>query len=351
MLDKAAFLHNYNFEEKDLTDHNINWDTLIEIFNDFNGKSAAYSIHAEYISKILRTNGNIHTVRSRVKDPEHLVAKLIRKTPDRQILKNDPNFQFSIDNYRDEITDLIGIRAIHIFKEDWEAINTFIDNTWKVTEVTANIREGDDKTQYELLGAKIESRISGYRSVHYLVELNLTKESIVLAEIQVRTIFEEGYGEIDHLLRYPHTKVPKILEDNILLLNRIAGSADEMASFINILKRDWFSMMGNYEEIIDTKNKEIEELTRKIELTEMKAPDKKSLLEIVGNIKKHNTNNPYNTSDLGVLGNSFFTIGEHSRKLVNRHEEAIKQLADTALHVVNKHDQAIKSLQKSLDNS
>ncbi|MGO4494908.1 hypothetical protein AB4114_03195 [Paenibacillus sp. 2RAB27] len=205
--------------------------------------------------------------------------------------------------------------------------------------------------QLIIIGAKIESRISGYRSVHYLVELNLTKESIVLAEIQVRTIFEEGYGEIDHLLRYPHTKVPKILEDNILLLNRIAGSADEMASFINILKRDWFSMMGNYEEIIDTKNKEIEELTRKIELTEMKAPDKKSLLEIVGNIKKHNTNNPYNTSDLGVLGNSFFTIGEHSRKLVNRHEEAIKQLADTALHVVNKHDQAIKSLQKSLDNS
>ncbi|CAN7453672.1 hypothetical protein [Paenibacillus sp. LjRoot56] len=145
--------------------------------------------------------------------------------------------------------------------------------------------------------------------------------------------FEEGYGEIDHLLRYPHTKVPKILEDNILLLNRIAGSADEMASFINILKRDWFAMMGNYEEIIDT------------------------------------TNNPYNTSDLGVSGTSFFTIGVHSKKLVdqhgeaiqkiggtaiqvvNRHGDAIKILGDAAINVVNKHDQALKSLQKSLDTS
>ena len=86
----------------------------------------------------------------------------------------------------------------------------------------------------------------------------------VIAEIQVRTIFEEGYGEIDHQLRYSHSEIPEVLALNLLLFNRIAGSADEMASLINMLSRNWTEMEEKYERIIEIKDKEIEKLKNKL---------------------------------------------------------------------------------------
>ncbi len=170
---------------------------------------------------------------------DRLIEKIIRKTEDRK-LKYGEDFQFTLDNYKNEINDLIGIRVIHIFKEQWQDIHEFITKTWKVIEVTANVREGDNTKKFEELDIEVRSRISGYRSVHYLVEFYPTNEKVI-AEIQVRTIFEEGYGEIDHRLRYSHVEIPEILKSNLLLFNRIAGSADEMASLINDLSKEWFN--------------------------------------------------------------------------------------------------------------
>ncbi len=94
------------------------------------------------------------------------------------------------------------------------------------------------------MNIQIQSRKSGYRSVHYLIEFFPTNQRVI-AEIQVRTIFEEGYGEIDHQLRYCHKEIPEVLALNLLLFNRISGSADEMASFINLLNKNWGSEKEN----------------------------------------------------------------------------------------------------------
>ncbi|MBC8014321.1 MAG: GTP pyrophosphokinase, partial [Sporomusaceae bacterium] len=164
---------------------------------------------------------------------------------------------------KEEITDLIGIRAIHIFKEDWEDIHSFIASTWKIIEITANVRDGDDKQRFEELNIKINSRKSGYRSVHYLIEFFPTSQRVI-AEIQVRTIFEEGYGEIDHQLRYSHKEIPAILASNLLLFNRIAGSSDEMASFINLLNKNLTEIKDEYEKTITLKDEIIKELQSKL---------------------------------------------------------------------------------------
>ena len=76
----------------------------------------------------------------------------------------------------------------------------------------------------------------------------------------MRTIFEEGYGEIDHQLRYSHSEIPEVLALNLLLFNRIAGSSDEMASLINLLNKNWTEMEEKYEKIIELKDKEIKDL-------------------------------------------------------------------------------------------
>lgn len=282
-LSKDDFLRNYHISEEDLIKNKIDWDTLNDIYQDYNKYRHRYETQADYIADTLRTHGKIHSVKSRVKDPEHLILKVIRKTSDRKN-KYGEAFQFGVCNYKDEVTDLIGVRAIHIFKEDWEDIHSFITSIWKVVEITANVREGDDTQRFEELNIQIQSRKSGYRSVHYLIEFFPTNQRVI-AEIQVRTIFEEGYGEIDHQLRYSHDQIPEVLALNLLLLNRIVGSSDEMASFINLLNRSWTQMEGKYERIIDYKNKQIEELKSKIALaTTIEEREKNEILSSLDKI-------------------------------------------------------------------
>ena len=86
----------------------------------------------------------------------------------------------------------------------------------------------------------------------------------LIAEVQVRTIFEEGYGEIDHQLRYSHNSIPEILGQNLMLLNRIAGSSDEMASLINMMSKSFKQVEVEFENKIRDKDKKIINLRKKV---------------------------------------------------------------------------------------
>ena len=254
------FLLRYPHVEKIIEEKNIDVEVLKDIYNDFVDYKISYENQAEFIANILRSHSMVHTVKSRIKEPDRLIEKIIRKTEDRR-LKYGSDFQFTLDNYKNEINDLIGIRVIHIFKDQWQDIHEFIMKTWKVIEVTANVRDGDNTKIFEELDIEVRSRISGYRSVHYLVEFYPTNEKVI-AEIQVRTIFEEGYGEIDHRLRYSHIEIPEILKSNLLLFNRISGAADEMASLINDLSKEWSSKENELLKIIEEQKEEIERLKK-----------------------------------------------------------------------------------------
>ncbi|MBS4803621.1 MAG: RelA/SpoT domain-containing protein [Clostridium sp.] len=254
------FLLKYPHVEKIIEEKNIDTEVLKDIYNDFVDYKVSYENQADFISNILRSHPMVHSVKSRLKEPDRLIEKIIRKTEDRR-LKYGDDFQFTLNNYKNEINDLIGIRVIHIFKDQWQDIHEFITKTWKVIEVTANVREGDNTKKFEELNIEVRSRISGYRSVHYLVEFYPTNEKVI-AEIQVRTIFEEGYGEIDHRLRYSHIEIPEILKSNLLLFNRIVGSADEMASLINDLSKEWVSKEEELLKIIEEQKDEISRLKK-----------------------------------------------------------------------------------------
>ena len=231
------FYNKYPYIEEEINNKNINIENLKEIYSDYQLTKNQYRSQGNFIANILRENEAVHTVKTRIKEPYRLLEKIVRKTDDRKN-KYGNDFEFNVKNYKNEINDLIGIRVIHILKEEWQQIHEFITNTWNVIEVTANVREGDNIELFNELGIQVCSRVSGYRSVHYLVEINFTQKEKTIAEIQVRTIFEEGYGEIDHRLRYANDEIPDLLKQNLLLFNRIIGSADEMASLINMLNKE-----------------------------------------------------------------------------------------------------------------
>ena len=283
ILNKESFLERYNIKEDYLNKNNIDWDNLVEIYNDYNVYRKSYENQAELIANILRSHNKVHSVKTRVKDGEHLIEKVIRKTEDRR-KKYGEKFNFTKENYKEEITDLLGIRVIHIFKEDWEEIHRFISDMWNVNEIVANTREGDNTKIFEELGIEVCSRLSGYRSVHYLVESYPTNQKVI-SEIQVRTIFEEGYGEVDHQLRYSLRGIPEVLEQNLMLLNRIAGSSDEMASLINMLSKSFKNIEKEFKEKLSEKDQKILNLKESILTNKsISKNDKEYIIKDIDNI-------------------------------------------------------------------
>ncbi len=83
----------------------------------------------------------------------------------------------------------------------------------------------------------------------------------IFSEIQVRTIFEEGWSEIDHKVRYPNFMDNKLVSYFLTIFNRMSGSADEMGTFVNDLVADikWKELQ------LDLKQKEQTEHLQKIE--------------------------------------------------------------------------------------
>jgi ppGpp synthetase/RelA/SpoT-type nucleotidyltranferase len=233
MIDKSSFLKKYNIKDEAFQKTGLNWKQLETIYDDYIKYRTEIQPSASFIAQQLQNCQAVHSVKYRLKEPEHLVEKIIR------IKIEKPERNIGLDNYKKDITDLIGARALHLFKEEWIEIHKYIKDTFLLKgQPVANIREGDSPEIIKLFkeqGCLTRKHPFGYRSIHYNVILKIRKKEQI-AEIQVRTIFEEGWSEIDHKLRYPYDKDNATLNQFLLILNRLAGSADEMGTFIKYLK-------------------------------------------------------------------------------------------------------------------
>ena len=86
-----------------------------------------------------------------------------------------------------------------------------------------------DRSAFQIVEIKSDGI---YRSLHYIV-----KYKGYYVELQGRTLFEEGWSEIDHDIVYPYYKDDEMLKDFSKLLNRLSGMADEMSSYFRKMKR------------------------------------------------------------------------------------------------------------------
>ena len=235
MIEQQDFFEKYRIDKDAFESTNIDWKELVDIHDDYVSVQNNLEPTGTYIADCLRQLEAVDSLRIRLKDPQHLIEKIIRHKLEDNSLDINPG------NYRDKITDLIGVRALHLFKENWASIHDFITKNWELHEKpTANVRKGDPEefiAKFKEKGCVIYEHKFGYRSVHYIVKSQPAKQ-LHLAEIQVRTIFEEGFSEIDHQVRYPYYQDNLILASYLAIFNRLAGSADEMGSFVIILKTE-----------------------------------------------------------------------------------------------------------------
>ncbi len=202
----------------------------------------------EYLYEI--DKAGIHSYRYRTKDSEHLIEKIVRKQ------KENPEKFKELDhtNYYKFITDLIGIRVFFLYREDWKYFHNYITSRFEnnpeiyVVDRLADFdedinhyyvaerpkvykRSGDSKIYDD---NEIEVKTEGiYRSLHYII-----KYKGYYVEIQGRTLFEEGWGEVDHDIVYPHNQNDEMLKEYSKMLNRLSGLADEMSSYFRKMKEN-----------------------------------------------------------------------------------------------------------------
>lgn len=181
------FLHSFNIKKEDFELTDLKWEDLKKIRTDYLSFKEELIDPANYLVNAFHRITSVHSVRYRIKDPNHLIEKIIRKKIE------DSERIINIDNYKTEITDLIGLRALHLFKEDWLNVHKSINEKWDLVETpTAYFRKGDPSDYVKIFednGCSAKEHPYGYRSVHYLLKTSPNK-STYTSEVQVRTIFE-----------------------------------------------------------------------------------------------------------------------------------------------------------------
>lgn len=264
-----SFLAAHNITKDEFGKASIAWEDLLKIRDAHINQIPSLTNTAGMLSTVLQQGPDVHSVRWRIKDPEHLIAKIIRKRVDDSEKYSD----ITVDNYSSKVSDLIGVRVLHLFKQDWLTIHKFIDSNWEFEEKpVAYIRGGDESENetYANNNCVVETHQAGYRSVHYIISTRPLKDKI-FTEIQVRTLFEEGWSEIDHKIRYPNFLGNDLINYFLRIFNRLSGSADEMGSFVLDLRQaaDLMEATNKYNNQIEIENREsIEKVNQLIVLLE-----------------------------------------------------------------------------------
>lgn len=118
----------------------------------------------------------VHSVVARVKDPASLARKLAR--PDRDYVELW------------DLTDLLGLRVITYFEDAVDRVGAVLE-----ARLPIDLARSTDKRRRE-------PGLFGYRSLHYVIELGAGLPAAARAEIQVRSVLEHAWAEIEHDLGY-----------------------------------------------------------------------------------------------------------------------------------------------------
>jgi putative GTP pyrophosphokinase len=164
------------------------------------------------IDDLLRDNDlRVHSVTHRVKDRRSLERKL----------------RGSMSKYLalDDVTDILGVRIITYFPDEVDKVADVIKQEFSVDGSKSHDRR-----------ATIEPTSFGYISLHYIVALSSARAALTeyrqfqkyTFEIQVRSILQHAWAEIEHDLGYKTEQaVPRLIQRRFARLAGLLELADE----------------------------------------------------------------------------------------------------------------------------
>jgi ppGpp synthetase/RelA/SpoT-type nucleotidyltranferase len=199
-------------------------------------------------AKVLRTQilgsdalrKHIRFVRVRVKDPDHLEKKLYRKLD--ELSEKGRKFSYSVRNLFTKVNDLAGLRIIHLHTQQIVPIrdglrDLFDEEKYQVVEgPTARIWDEEYKRFFEEAGIATKTGKTLYTSVHYVLKPN--RKTAITCELQVRTLLEEVWGEVDHELNYPQESPVLACREQLAVLARATWSCNRLIDAIYRTKQE-----------------------------------------------------------------------------------------------------------------
>ncbi|MBS5521619.1 MAG: hypothetical protein KHX56_05035 [Clostridiales bacterium] len=186
-------------------------DTLDTIMSEYYQNMEIYKKLKYDVGEIITTLIDINHIKIsnmtlRIKSEEALKNKVISKAK---------------YNHLDEITDILGCRIVTLFESDVDKIFDLIDKTFEIVEIV-------DKRKKH----KVNNIEFGYTSLHLVVKftdercqlVEYQKYQDILFEIQLRTVLQHAWAEVEHGLGYKSFYEPPM--EIKRKLNRLAATLE-----------------------------------------------------------------------------------------------------------------------------
>jgi ppGpp synthetase/RelA/SpoT-type nucleotidyltranferase len=160
------------------------YEKVMGIYEDY-----AKSIESVLANCIAAERVMAHSITSRAKHPESFERKAAQPSSANPLVAK-------YDDPMDQITDKSGVRIITYFLSAVSRVSEIIQDQFEVLEAETKASSEPDRF--------------GYQSDHYLVRFSSTRDALpeysrfagLVAEIQVRTILQHAWAEIEHDIQY-----------------------------------------------------------------------------------------------------------------------------------------------------
>ncbi|ALS76894.1 hypothetical protein AUC31_17450 [Planococcus rifietoensis] len=249
----------------------------------------------------------VHDVQARVKEKKSLENKISKKEDKYNELK--------------DITDIVGIRIITYFNIDVDLIAKIIEKEFKIDEENSVDKRITDPDRF------------GYSSLHFVVEFKEERLEFIeykdfkdiKFEIQIRSILQHAWAEIEHDLGYKtKNELPEGIRRDFSRISSLLEIADN--EFYRIKE-----FLENYEKEVELKleNQTLNVAIDKISLSEYM--EKSSIVDEISNSMENIKNNvhienyySYKPYNLGALSHfNIKTIAELDSILQENKESII----------------------------
>jgi putative GTP pyrophosphokinase len=170
-----------------------------------------------------RSEIRVQSIEGRVKSRESLQKKLTRPGPGYSALK--------------EVTDICGLRIITFFAADVDKVAEILRQEFEIDSThSTDRRVFTDPDRF------------GYQSLHYVIALKPARTDLAeyqafrgyQAEVQVRTVIQHAWAEIEHDLGYKSdVAVPKTIRRRLFRLAAMLEIADDQFTIINETQKQY----------------------------------------------------------------------------------------------------------------
>ena len=162
---------------------------IMEVETKFNVLNAQFSLEQE--------RNHIETIKSRLKKPESIIEKLVRK-----------GYPVSVESIEVNLDDVAGVRVICPFIHD-------------IYILSDCLLKQDDIRLIEMKDYIKNPKENGYRSLHLIVEVPIflrNEKRMMRVEVQLRTIAMDFWASLEHKLRYKknlNTELSNMLSEEL----------------------------------------------------------------------------------------------------------------------------------------